>query len=81
MRPVKPTDSLHTLYVNGGFLCIECKICEHRGSKHFDDSFTKGRMEQLRSLKFGCSSCRSKDVELFLARDAVEATAWVQQSR
>lgn len=82
MRPVQPTDNLHTLYSNNGLLCIECKVCEHRASLHFDDIYTRGRShKQLRSLKFGCSSCRSKDVALFLPRDSVDATAWVQQGQ
>ena len=30
MRLVTPRDSCHTVYMYGGRLCVECKVCRHR---------------------------------------------------
>jgi hypothetical protein len=56
--PMKSSNNLHSVYVYGQPLGVECKGCGHRALTLTDgiDDF-RGNMRELRALRFTCSSC------------------------
>jgi hypothetical protein len=75
------TDSLHTVWENGGFLGLVCKGCDHRAvvDRSAMPIIRWNNMTSLRSLTFRCGSCGAsgKGPEhwtMFMPMDAEQAS-------
>ncbi len=77
--PMKSSNNLHSIWSYGQPLGVECKGCAHRAVAFADkiDEF-KGNMRELRTLRFVCSSCGSREWSGWLFVNATERDAWLE---
>jgi hypothetical protein len=76
--PTKSPTNLHIFYMYGQPLGVECPSCRCRTLAFADrdlDAF-RADMRELRTLRFVCSSCDSRDWTGWLFVDATEREAW-----
>lgn len=73
------TPNLHTVYMHGQPLGVECRSCGHRALA-FADKIDECRadMTELRDLRFKCSACGSRDWRGWLFFKTAEAEAWLE---
>jgi hypothetical protein len=76
---VGPTKNLHTVYMYGQPLGVECRGCGHRALAFADKvDELKGNMRELHRLRFRCSACGSRAWKGWLFGDAEETAAWLE---
>ena len=78
--PMKSSNNLHTVYVYSQPLGVECKGCAHRALAFTDrdlDGF-RADMRELRTLRFVCSKCGSREWAGWLFVDTTERDAWLE---
>lgn len=75
--PMKSSYNLHTIYMYGHALGVECKGCSHRAlafaGRDLDDF--RANMRELRTLRFVCSKCNSREWVGWLFVNATERDA------
>ena len=78
------TDSLHTVWENGGFLGLVCKACDHRAvlDRSAMPIIRWNNMTPLRSLTLRCGSCGasgkgSEHWTMFLPIDVEQARRFI----
>ena len=76
--PIKPTSNLHTVFVYGQPLGVECRGCGHRGLA-FEDRVEdlRGNMRELRRLGFVCQACGGRDWTGWLLFDDADRQAFI----
>lgn len=73
------TPNLHTLYMHGQPLGVECQSCGHRALAFADKlDQCKGDMTELRPLRFKCQSCGSRDWRGWLFTRTADTEAWLE---
>jgi DNA-directed RNA polymerase subunit RPC12/RpoP len=73
--------NLHSVYMHGQPLGVECKGCGHRALAFADKvDQLKGDMTELRTLRFVCQACGSRDWRGWLFIDAGETAAFLATS-
>ena len=77
--PMKSSHNLHSVWGYGQPLGVECKACGHRAVAFADriDDF-KGNMRELRTLRFTCLGCGSREWAGWLFVNAAERDAWLE---
>ena len=77
--PVESSNNLHTVYMYGQPLGVECNGCGRRALAFADrvNGF-KGNMRELRTLRFLCSKCGSREWAGWLFVNAMERDAWLE---
>lgn len=77
MRPVTPTDNLHTIYMHEGRLCVECRSCAHRATLTFAE--TRGQSHRyIAKLNLKCSECGGREIARYLPTDKADAEAFMR---
>ncbi|MBN9089155.1 MAG: hypothetical protein J0J01_19795 [Reyranella sp.] len=77
---MKSSNNLHAIYVYGQPLGVECKGCGRRALDFADrdlDGF-RADMRELRTLRFVCSKCGSREWAGWLFINATERDAWIE---
>jgi hypothetical protein len=68
--PVTTSNNLHTVAMYGQPLGVECRGCGRRALAFAGKvDALRGSMRELRTLRFVCSSCRSRDWQGWLLLD------------
>jgi hypothetical protein len=74
---VTGVNNLHTVYVHGQPLGVECTGCGHRALAYEGEvEDLKGNMRELRRLGFVCSKCGSRAWRGWLFLNAEETAAF-----
>ena len=76
--PIDHGHTLHSLYMRGQPLGIECRSCGRRATL-FDGEVEafKGNMRELRSFKLMCQTCGSREWSGWLFGDAADRAAFI----
>jgi len=78
MRKATPTDNLHALVGYGGPLGIECQ-CGRRGLISGEAlGAHSGNMKAIRSLRFVCRECGSRDWTGYIFSPDEDALGWAR---
>jgi len=77
MRKATGHDNLHTLDSHGGPLGIACR-CGRRGLISGEALGARGNMKGIRSLRFVCRECGSRDWTGYLFHRDEDALGWAR---
>jgi hypothetical protein len=76
--PIDPASSLHSLYMSGQPMGVECRQCGRRSTVFTKDKVEgfRGSMRLIETLRLKCSSCGSRDWQGWKFLSDAETEEW-----